>query len=368
MSHLNIAKFGGSSLATASGIFNCATLSKIHQYQLVVVSANGKTTQNLHDLWWHFCQGNEKKFQEIYEKISRFYSQIVADLPIKQSKKEVFEALFEGLQATFEGVEREKAFSQKIRDQILGFGERFSMTLFSLMSGYEAIPASDFLVTDSQYGQAQPLVQETREKIAQVLVPALEEGKLIVTEGFVGQDQLGFPTTVGFEGSDYTAALLADFLNVESLTIWTDVAGIYTADPRLVFEPAPIKALSYDFASQISAYGAKILHERTLDPLRKKEIPLTVKSSFRPDAPGTQISHRAEDKEMILTYHEGRALIHNLTEEGYKRLKEKFDVFQLEGEGFFKIFAIVIDETRSKESFMEDVFQTLFQKEKSDEI
>lgn len=366
MHELNLAKFGGSSLAAASGILNCFALSQYNRNQLVVVSANGKTTQALHDFWWHFSQGEESTAEAIYEKIQTYYTRIVCDLPLPEAEKEGFYPLLDDLFDTLNTKTPEEAFSLKVRDTVLGFGEKFSMSLFSIMSRgiYHPVPAGDFFVTDSSYGEAKPLMEETRERVGTVLKPLLEAGKWVVTEGFVGKDVSGTPTTIGFEGSDYTAALLSNFLDAENLTIWTDVAGVYTADPRLVFEPKPIKEMSYAYASQVSLHGAKVLHPRTLEPLIEKEIPLTVKSSFRSDVSGTLIAQNSSDTEAILTYFEGKALIHKATDGQLSQLKKKFDVFPVPEKGApYKIYAIIVDEHRSLESFMEDVFATLYPQE-----
>jgi aspartate kinase len=360
MNTLTVAKFGGSSLATASGILNCVTLAQKNNNQLVVVSANGKVTQTLHDFWWYFCQGDESKAEALYERMQRYYMQILCDLPLPDQYKEGFYPILDDLFDALNTKTPEEAFNSQVRDHILSFGEKLSVTLFSIMAQglYHYIPAQDFFITDSAYGEARPFEKQIQKKVKTKLQPLIQEEKFIVTEGFVGQDPMGNPTTIGFEGSDYSAALLANMLEAKSLTIWTDVAGIYSADPRLVFAPKPIPEMSYDYAAQVSLYGAKILHPRTLSPLKSKNIPLMVKSSFRPRAQGTLIAETVTQSEPILTYYEGKALIHNASEHQLKALKEKYNVFSFSEAIFYPIHAIIVDEKRSLESFMEEVFKT----------
>ncbi|MBS1859992.1 MAG: aspartate kinase, partial [Acidobacteria bacterium] len=151
------------------------------------------------------------------------------------------------------------------------------------------INARDVVVTDAVFGNASPLMEPTRAKAAQVLVPLLESGTVPIVTGFNGATADGRPTTLGRGGSDFSASILAAALDAAELWIWTDVDGIMSADPRLVPDAEVLDEITYAEAAELAYAGAKVLHPRTLAPLVEKQIPVWSKNSFAPEKPGTRI-------------------------------------------------------------------------------
>jgi aspartate kinase len=153
--------------------------------------------------------------------------------------------------------------------------------------------ACDFLITDDQYTRARPLFEITNPKIIEKVQPCLRAGQVPVTQGFIGSTRHRVPTTLGFEGSDYTAAILGAALDAENIQIWTDVDGIMTADPAVLPEARTVRVISYAEAEELTHLGAKVLHPSTLFPAHAKGIPLHIRNSRRPNNPGTKITNEA---------------------------------------------------------------------------
>jgi aspartate kinase len=185
-------------------------------------------------------------------------------------------------------------------DEALSIGERLSALM---MAAYlesrgvkaEAVNAAELIVTDAVFGNANPLMELTREKSRARLLPLLSAGVLPVVTGFNGATADGRPTTLGRGGSDFSASILAAALGAAELWIWTDVDGIMTADPRLAPDAAVIAEVTYSEAAELAYNGAKVLHPRTLAPLIEKRIPVWSKNSFAPEKPGTKIVPRLEN-------------------------------------------------------------------------
>jgi aspartokinase/homoserine dehydrogenase 1 len=179
-------------------------------------------------------------------------------------------------------------------DEAVAVGERLSVVLVSEYlnsSGTRSagVNSSTVVVTDAVFGNASPLMEPTRAKAAQLLLPLLEQGVLPVLTGFNGATADGRPTTLGRGGSDFSASIMAAALDASELWIWTDVDGIMSADPRLVPDAEVLEEVTYAEAAELAYNGAKVLHPRTLAPLVEKKIPVWSKNSFSPEKPGTKI-------------------------------------------------------------------------------
>lgn len=179
-------------------------------------------------------------------------------------------------------------------DEAIAIGERLSALLLSAHLEAEgvravAVNAADLIVTDTVFGNATPLMEQTREKARRNLLPWIEAGVIPIVTGFNGATVDGRPTTLGRGGSDFSASILASVLDAGELYIWTDVDGIMTADPRLVPDAAVLEQVTYAEAAELAYNGAKVLHPRTLAPLIEKLIPVWSKNSFHLEAPGTCI-------------------------------------------------------------------------------
>lgn len=281
---MKVAKFGGSSLATPLHIKRVGQIIQGLKIDLVVVSAIGKTTRHLLDL--HRRAQQKEPYDAALANLISFHEDIFQKTAHDTDKNGPLLRLFEGLRRDLRG---ETSLPEAaLKDRILSYGEYLSSFIISAaFPALKRIDAPRFLHTDGTHGQAKPLWDRTKKCLQQGIDP---KGGPYITQGFIGQGPGGHLTTLGFEGSDYSAALFAAGLTARELTIWTDVAGVYTADPRIVKTAQPLPALSYDVAGAISSHGGKVLHPRTIAPVRDHHIPLWVKSSLMPTRPGTKIT------------------------------------------------------------------------------
>lgn len=293
-----IFKFGGASIKDAAGFRNVASI--ISQYKsenlILVVSALGKTTNALELVINAYMGGNTADAFEKLELVKESHYNIISELFPKGNS--ILEQEINDLFVDIEWIIEEpmRLEFDYTYDQIVSVGELLSTKILAavLQDAY-AIPnfwldARDCIRTDNTYRDAKVQWQETATLIRQQVAQLHKQKNIIITQGFIGNTDENFTTTLGREGSDYTAAIFAYCLDAESLTIWKDVAGVLTADPKLLPEHATLlKELSYQEAIEMTYYGAKVIHPNTLRPLENKQIPLYVKSFIHPEAQGTKI-------------------------------------------------------------------------------
>ena len=299
-----VAKFGGTSVRDSIAIKNCAEIVKsLPEVKVVVVSATSQTTNHLEGVADCIRMNQKEDALAAYNKIVKRHIGICEGLSGDSLLRGFIDELdFEGSRIIEEAVELGKGVSPMIMDQLYSLGERFSSSLFSfalqssLGESYRVkyLDAREFVKTDSSFGKAVPQMDKLNEKVgslfASFLDEDLEELRLVaVTQGFIGSDDQGRTTTLGREGSDFSAALLASSLDAESLTIWSDVEGVLTTDPRVYPDAKTIPELSYKDATKIAKLGAKVLFPETLAPVQKKNIPVYVGSSLKPNGKGTWI-------------------------------------------------------------------------------
>lgn len=288
---IKVFKFGGASVKDAEGVKNLINVLKEtgSGNRLIVVSAMGKTTNALEAVVKEYLEGASVP-QSLID-VKTYHRNILEDLfPAKQEP--VFlrvETLFEELQ-NFLNHNKSKQYDY-VYDQIVAFGELISTTIVSEYLNSQHIKANwldarDFLKTDSTYRDAQVNWEKTQELIQK----NLDASKLNVIQGFIASDPNNFTTTLGREGSDYTAAIFAYCLNAESVTIWKDVPGVLNADPRFFKKTQLLNQISYEEAIELAFYGASVIHPKTLQPLQRKEIPLFVRSFLNPKEEGTSVS------------------------------------------------------------------------------
>ncbi len=305
MEGIRVMKFGGTSVAGAERLAAAAAL--VREYggrpTVVVVSAMAGIT----DLLVRSGQAAARGAAEELEKnlgMLRFRHQEAAAALLSPGARESFAAaamqIFREVENTCEGVSRLGHCPPRALDAILGCGEKLSTLLLAAVlreseTPSEAVDATSFLVTDSSFGEASPLLDASGPRARQALMPLLERGIVPVVTGFIGATADGAPTTLGRGGSDYSAALVAACLNAAEVWIWSDVEGIFSADPALVPEARAIPAVTYQEAAELSFYGAKVLHPKTLAPLADRDIPVFIKSSFAPEKPGTRIGRDGSD-------------------------------------------------------------------------
>ena len=289
---MRIYKFGGASVKDASGVKNLVKiLNELgNDKTLIVVSAMGKMTNSLEFVVKNYFE-NQKELEYSLNEIFIFHNNILNELfaennhPIYSEIKEIFENLKVFLK-------RNKSPNYSfVYDQVVSFGEIVSTKIINSYLNYVNIKSnwldSRLLIkTDSKYRDANLNWQVTQNNISNRVNNSL----LNITQGFIASDDNNFSTTLGREGSDYSAAIFAYCLNAESVTIWKDVPGVLNADPRVFKKPQLLNKISYTEAIELAFYGASVIHPKTLQPLQKKEIPLYVKSFLDPSSQGTAIS------------------------------------------------------------------------------
>ncbi len=307
---MKVFKFGGASLKDADAIRN--TYSIIEKFQddslLVVVSASGKTTNILEQIV-HAHDSNQNA-EPYLEKLKTDHLKIIADLftSVEGVTREV-EALFAVLE---NNLKLNVPFDCKY-DQVVSIGEQLSSRIvcdFLIQQNIETtlIDARDYIKTDACYREGKIEWDATATQI-KMLSPLLEK-KTIVTQGFIGKSENGFTTTLGREGSDFTAAIFGSCLHAESVTIWKDVPGVMSADPKRLPTAIVFPELPFQEAAEMTYYGASVIHPKTIKPLANKNIPLLVKNFDNPSIPGTRIYDcHVDDLAPLIVFKDNQCLI-----------------------------------------------------------
>ena len=289
---MKIFKFGGASVKDAEGVKNIASVLKTVGYEntLVIVSAMGKTTNAMELVIRNYFE-NRVELQSALQDVKKFHNQILLDLfdnerhPVFEHVKNLFTEL-----STFLKVNKSPDYNF-VYDQTIGYGELLSTTIIGYYLNEIGLKNNwldvrTFIKTDNYYRSANLNWELTLNKINQ----QIGKNSLIITQGFIGSNSNNFTTTLGREGSDYTAAIFAYALNAESVTIWKDVSGVLNGDPRVFKKTQLLNQISYREAIELAFYGASVIHPKTLQPLQRKEIPLYVKSFENPKEKGTAVS------------------------------------------------------------------------------
>ena len=300
-----VSKFGGTSMGDAECMTRSAEVALKQHSTIVVVSATSGTTNDLIFLGQVAEKGRKEEVFIILDKIKNRHLKIAEDLHFSTEEYTPLHALLQELEDMARGIMLLKDCSLKARDALMSFGELLSSRLFvKAMSNVlqknnqtnryaNWLHAGDFLITDSDFSKAKPLIKEMREKslTLKAIIERFEEknSDVFVTQGFIGRSLDGFTTTLGRGGSDYSAALFAEALEADVLEIWTDVAGIATTDPRITKNAKGISEISFKEASEMAVFGAKVLHPATLLPAMRLDIPVFVGSSFDPNLGGTWV-------------------------------------------------------------------------------
>lgn len=296
---MKIFKFGGASVKDADSVRNVASVLKQFSGEniIVVVSAMGKITnmlETLADAFFYPERAGNGNAKVILEQIRKYHLVIMKDLfpasshPVYDDVNVVFAAMEKNIAHT------PSELYNREYDQIVSQGEVLSSKIVSAYLNESGIrnnwlDVRDVIKTDDTYREGKVNWEKT-EKAAD-LSPALSKGEgVVVTQGFLGQTPDGYTATLGREGSDYTAAILAYCTNAESVTIWKDVPGVMNADPKWFDETQLIGQMSYQDAIELSYYGATVIHPKTIKPLQNKTIPLYVRSFVHPKEKGTVIN------------------------------------------------------------------------------
>jgi aspartate kinase len=295
---MRIFKFGGASVKDADGIKNVfSVLEKVgHEDTLLVISAMGKTTNALELVIKNYFEKSNELHSSLQD-VRKYHNQILLDL-FDDEEHDVFYAVNSHFADLEYFLRSNKSPNYNfVYDQIVSYGEIVSTSIVSHYFNHAGlknnwIDVRSFIKTDNNYRDA----EVDWEKTQQLISKGVKKKALNITQGFLGSDENNFTTTLGREGSDYTAAIFAYCLNAESVTIWKDVPGVLNADPRYFENAVLLNQISYREAIELAFYGASVIHPKTLQPLQKKEIPLFVKSFINPLFPGTSVS-KGEDLE-----------------------------------------------------------------------
>ncbi|MCB0517595.1 MAG: aspartate kinase [Lewinellaceae bacterium] len=297
---LKVFKFGGASVKDAAGIKNIASILQSYKDNplVIVVSAMGKTTDALERIVAAHVNKTGNAYQLLGELKDAHYR--IAD--------ELFEkgdAVYDEVNDTFVAIEwvlddEPPPNYDFTYDQIVSVGELVSSRIVSAYLNKSGLPtqwldARDVILTDDIYREGWVQWDETIENAQTKVRPLLDRGGFVLTQGFIGSTNENFTTTLGREGSDYTAAIFSYCLDAEDMTIWKDVPGVLTGDPRIFENVTKLDRLSYREAIEMTYYGAKVIHPKTIKPLQNKSIPLYVKSFVNPEGEGTFIGPDVDD-------------------------------------------------------------------------
>ncbi|MCT4698576.1 bifunctional aspartate kinase/homoserine dehydrogenase I [Tenacibaculum haliotis] len=313
---MKVLKFGGSSVANSQNInkvlqivTNTASKEKI----AVVVSAFGKTTNKLIAAA-NNTANNNASYTILFDEVKELHVQVIADLVNNTAQDKVQQkvsTLFNQLQTLLEGCFLLKEVTPKTMATISSFGELLSSYIISeaakntLNATYK--DSRELISTSNFFDKAQVNFAVTNKNCQDFFNN--NSHQVTVLPGFIAKSESGLTTTLGRGGSDYTAAIYAAALNVSELQIWTDVSGMFTANPSVVKQAFPISKISYQEAMELSHFGAKVIYPPTIQPVLEKEIPIVIKNTFEPDNVGTLISKEAKSKNLV----KGITHIENIT-------------------------------------------------------
>jgi len=292
---MKIFKFGGASVKDADSVKNVLRVLSIQGFErcLIVVSAMGKTTNALERVVEFYF--NKSDYQQEIAKIKEEHIQIAKGLFDENHH------VFSEIKLFFDDIEsflrRNKSPNYNfVYDQVVTCGEMISSKILSVYlsdneMGNQWLDARDFIKTDTNYREGVVNWEDTEKNISQ-----LDKAKTYVTQGFIGSDENNFTVSLGREGSDYSAAIFAYCLDAKNMTIWKDVPGVMTGDPRKFENVELLSNISYEEAIEMAYYGASVIHPKTLQPLKQKSIPFFVKSFINPEKAGTKIGISTENQ------------------------------------------------------------------------
>lgn len=301
-----VIKFGGTSVGDADRVANAIEIvaERRQRKPIVVVSALAGVTNDLVAASEAACAQDSKRVAELIRGIHERHEEVA--LRLVQHKLDFLESFrsqlakqIDEIETILRGITLLGEITPRARDKVMSIGERLSSVLFAYTMKMRTLPAEsvhaeNVIFTNAQFGGATPLMDKTREAAQRELLPLLERNIIPVMGGFIGQSPTGATTTLGRNGSDYSAAIIGAVLGAEEVQIWTDVDGLLTCDPRLVPGARVIDLLSFEEAAELAQFGAK-LHPRTLEPAVEANIPVRVLNTHNPTSPGTLITREGAE-------------------------------------------------------------------------
>jgi aspartate kinase len=293
MENLQVYKFGGASVKDAAAILNLCRIVRDYGSKgplVIVVSAMGKTTNALEEIFDLAYQKHD--YSQPLERLEQYHRQVIAELEAAQEAENPaafspeLNAYFQQLTDRLAGL-HSGDYDQQY-DQIVSFGELLASHIVAQAVGAQLVDIRPLIRTDETWREGRVDWRTTEQRVLAAVSPQLAQGP-VVSQGFLGGTAAGSTTTLGREGSDYTAAILAYCLRAESVTIWKDVPGLLNADPKIFPDTVRYPEISYRETIEMAYYGASVIHPKTLKPLAERNIPLRVKSFINPEAEGTLI-------------------------------------------------------------------------------
>lgn len=373
---MKIFKFGGASVKSADAVRNVAEILLRYESEklVVVLSAMGKMTNALEEL--HLARFKHLNFKNELEKIKFFHENICVELfgelgNIPQAITDVIDQLEDTSHSA-----PTSSFDFEY-DKIIGFGELISTTIvhsYLLKSGLNSswIDARQIIRTDNRQRDAR--VDWERSAIAsRQLIDKINENGIVITQGFIGMGTQNNTTSLGREGSDFTAAILAFLLDSESVTIWKDVPGMLNADPKWLSDFVKLDKISFHEAIELAYYGASVIHPKTIKPLQNKNIPLYIKSFIDPDASGSVIQESTEFDHLVPSYiFKANQVLISISTKDFSfvvedNLKEIFSILSDLGirihmmENSAISFSICIDKDEYKQKLLFEALQKAYQ-------
>ena len=347
---MKVFKFGGVSVSTIERIKNIASIlqSFTGEKILIVISAMGKTTNALEEVVVSFYKNEKDKALELFTAIKTAHLLIANELSDQPTDQ------LNDLFTEVEWLLHDKPVREfdYYYDQVVCIGELLSTAIISnylqaIDIKNKWIDVRDIIRTDDNFRDAKIDWNFTNSRMQNAITPLFEDYDFVITQGFIGSTDENESTTLGREGSDYTAAVFANLLDAESQTIWKDVQGVMNADPKLYKEAKWIKELSYKEVIEMAYYGAQVIHPKTIKPLQNKNIPLFVKSFIHPNEEGTIIFDKnIHDLPPIIVFKEDQVLVEissrdfSFTNEGLtKEINELLDLLKIK-ENLTQITAI----------------------------
>lgn len=368
-------KFGGASVKDADAVRNVSRILSLFpdRKRLVVISAMGKTTNALEEIVKALWESDAAAYRYLVEECFRFHIHILNTL-FKEKHYAVHhevETIFDHLRARIEQPISDNYDFEY--DQIVSLGEVLSTLIVDAYLREEGhlsawADARKLIRTGHSYRDGNVDWPKTEQLIEERLMPMYKKVSCVITQGFIGHTSEGFTTTLGREGSDYTAGILAYCTNAESVTIWKDVPGMLNADPKWFDNTIKLDQISFREAIELSYYGASVIHPKTIKPLQNKNIPLYVKSFIHPDEPGTAIQESMDYDHLVPSFiFKMKQVLFSITPKDFSFIVEEnlSEVFELLSKSGLKInlmqnsalsFSFVLDQEKLE---IEDVL-TLF--------
>jgi aspartate kinase len=304
-----VVKFGGTSVGDAQRVANAIDIvaERKDRQPIVVVSALAGVTNDLVAASEAARECNIDRVNEIIAAVRQRHEDVA--MRLVQQKFDFFESFIKQLDKQIDqihtilrGIALLGEITARAKDKVMAIGEKLSSVLFAYSMMMRALPgehidSEEVLITDSRFGEANPLLEETRAAARRVLLPLIERNLIPVMGGFIGRTLDGATTTLGRGGSDYSAAIIGAAVGAEEIQIWTDVDGMMTSDPRLIPSARMIDRISYVEAAELAWFGAKVLHPRTIAPAVAQKIPVRVLNTHNVSSPGTLITEEGETRD-----------------------------------------------------------------------